>query len=233
MTQSEERLISSVQSLDSSTKTEIASLSRELSCLKTLLEEQSKLGSPVLQKEIFCEFRCDRPLEGIISTLMKQCGGNVSEMNIVAVNSSSVAENLNCEGVEGIDFRVKSITDFESKTFFKSENLPNQWICYEFKRHYVICTNYSIRTHPRCEMIGRHHPRSWVFEGSSDGQTWIILGGEQDNPSLDRSDICRSFPVVDQVMVRAIRLRQTGANHGGDYCLALSALEIFGCVIEC
>jgi CII-binding regulator of phage lambda lysogenization HflD len=227
----ERKFVSSINSLELLTSKDINSIRIEHAHLKVLIEEHL-MRSCGKTSEI-CELHSDDPKNGIISYLTKQCGGNVSELNLVKIRSESIAEHHCHETFEAIDPQLKYVADLESSKFFISKNSPNQWICYEFKRHSVICLNYSIHTHPKNGIKGRHHPRSWIVEGSSDGKNWIVLAEEKDNKYLDESDVWKSFPIRTQASVHQLRLRQIGRNHGGDYCLALSGFELFGRILEC
>jgi hypothetical protein len=215
----ERKLISSVDSLRLKTAKSIDSDGMEVDRLRVLIEENvmRSCGKDCVR----CELHSDCPMDGIISYLTKKYGGNVSELNIVDITSEMINAELKC------------VADLESSDFFFSEDSPNQWICYEFKRHSVICNGYSIHTHPIDGINGIHHPRNWIIEGSSDGNNWMILDEERDNNELRESDVWRSFRIGTQANVSQIRLRQTGLNHGGDHILALSGFEIFGTLVEC
>jgi hypothetical protein len=85
--------------------------------------------------------------EGIISDLTPKHGWNVADRGIVAVSSSSYLPS--CIARHAVDFRLK--------TYLRSDNPPNQWLCYDFKDRKVEPTHYSIHAH------------SWIchdFEGS-------------------------------------------------------------------
>jgi hypothetical protein len=220
----ERKLVSSIDSLQLLNRRGIDSLKMEHNHLKLLIVN-------VISNCVICEMSSDHPMEGIISYLTKQCGGNVSELNIVDIKSESIAENDSHETFEMIDSQRKYVADLESSKFFVSKNSPNQWICYEFKRHTVICSEYSIHTHPMNGIHGLHHPRSWIVEGSSDGKNWILLDEERDNNELRECDVWKSFGMKNQANVNEIRLRQIGPNHGGDDCLALSGFEVFGTMV--
>jgi hypothetical protein len=215
----ERKSISSVDSVQLKMSKRIDSEGMEADRLKVLIED--KVMRSCGKDCVRCELHSDCPMDGIISYLTKKCGGNVSELNIVDITS------------EMSNVQLKCVADLESLAFLSSGDSPNQWVCYQFKRHSVNCNGYSIHTPPIDGIDGIHHPRSWIIEGSSNGNNWMILDEEQHNNELRESDVWRSFRIGTQASVSQIRLRQTGLNHGGDHILALSGFEIFGTLFEC
>jgi hypothetical protein len=57
------------------------------------------------------------------------------------------------------------------------------------------------KSESECAINGMHHPRSWVIEGSSDGDNWIIVSEERNNNDLRESDVWRSFRIGYQSCV--------------------------------
>jgi hypothetical protein len=218
----EHQLSTLIDSVRTSTMRDLDSQREEISRLKLKIEDIRH------SKSILCEFCSDRTMDGIIRYLTTQYGEQV-----IDVKSKSIAENGSSDSFEAIDPQTKYISSFDSPNFFISENFPDQWICYDLKDRRVICTHYSIRTHPSEGISGLHHPRNWVIEGSIDSEHWIILAEERDNDSLQECNTMKSFQIENQESVCQIRLRQTGLNQGGDYCLALSGFEIYGTIMDC
>ncbi|KAK8840476.1 hypothetical protein M9Y10_030681 [Tritrichomonas musculus] len=62
---------------------------------------------------------------------------------------------------------------------FCSNNVPNSWICFEFKKHSVILSDIQIRS---VNWGANWNPKSWIVEGSSDGVDWDVID-EQKNCS--------------------------------------------------
>jgi hypothetical protein len=175
----------------------------------------------VLASEYTCPFQFNAPLEGIIAHLTRKCGGNVHDKQMVDVTSSSVYRT-------DPKFAAKNIADLKAKSAFTSSQLPDQWVCYDFKPHSVLPTHYSVRSfdgRPHSE-----HPKEWVLEGSEDGVTWIILDQQEKNFLLDGRDRIGSFQIAEPRLVHMIRFRQIGPNHLGNDYLIISALEIFGSI---
>jgi hypothetical protein len=72
--------------------------------------------------------------------------------------------------------------------------------------------------------------KSWVLEGSVDGQRWTDIDRKTDTQNfrdLD-NDAVASFAVSHIAECRFIRMTQSGKNHAGDYRLLLQSVEFFG-----
>jgi hypothetical protein len=76
------------------------------------------------------------PLNGIIFDLTRRNGGNVHTRGIVSITSSSVIG----------PYVPQNAADLESNSPFYSENVPNSWICYDFKNMRITPSHYSIRS---------------------------------------------------------------------------------------
>jgi hypothetical protein len=76
------------------------------------------------------------PFNGVISYLTVKCDGNIHDLGVVEITSSSVS---------GTD-SPRNAADFEISSLFVSENEPGQWICFDFKTVKIEPTHYTIRT---------------------------------------------------------------------------------------
>jgi hypothetical protein len=79
---------------------------------------------------------------------------------------------------------------------------------------------------------GRSHLKSWLVEASADGESRREVSREEDNEQLKGSRFTGTFAVAGSGACRFIRLVNIGRNHFWDDCLAISASEIFGSLIE-
>jgi hypothetical protein len=115
-------------------------------------------------------------LDGIVAYLTAECGGNIHDQDIVRVTSSGDRMNKR-------SYAAKNMVDLRADTIFaspyrgKTEAMThgwNHWICYEFRRHIIIPTHYSIRSFldgaPYCPNL-----KSWILEVSIDGEHWEEL----------------------------------------------------------
>jgi hypothetical protein len=162
-------------------------------------------------------------LNGIVARLTNLCGGNVHHHNVVSITASS------CICHEYGPYRA---ADLASDSHFESKDLPDSWICYDFKKMMVKPSSYTIRTWASNWGKGYQHPKSWVLEGSMDGQSWIELDTRAANDDLNDANITQTFSVSRSDEVQMIRLRLTGPNHHGSHELVITAFEIFGSLIE-
>lgn len=77
-------------------------------------------------------------LNGIISHLTKEVGGNVVDNKIVNITSSTINDSSQSP---------KNAADFIGENFFASKNNNiDQWIMYDFKKRKIHPTKYSIKT---------------------------------------------------------------------------------------
>jgi hypothetical protein len=168
------------------------------------------------------DFDSNSPLDGIISHLTSRFGGNVSDLGIVSVTSKSVNG----------DYEAKNAVDLTTDSKFGSSSPgEDEWLCYDFKARRVEVRHYSIRSQFN-QGRGACHPKSWVIEGSVDGDVWVELDRKRDNYELNDKNVIKHWPTTKSMKSRYIRLRQTGKNHGGDYSLWISSFEVFGIITE-
>jgi hypothetical protein len=160
----------------------------------------------------------DCPLCGIISYLTSQYGATVSDEGIVNVSGSTTLSS---------SYPAKNAVDLLSTSFLHSLNEPNQWLCYHCKNRKVRLTRYSIHADS-----SNHYLRSWIFEGSIDGSTWTELDRHTDDQTTNSSHPIGTFSVSNRCEFQFVRLPQPGVNPYGNHSLDLSAMEIFGDVIE-
>jgi hypothetical protein len=90
-------------------------------------------------------------------------------------------------------------------------------------------THYTLRS-PRDDNY--NHLRFWTLEGSRDGSEWIELDRRENNTELNSQGAIATFPVSRSDEVHMIRLRQLGKNSNDNDYLQVSAIEIFGVLVE-
>jgi hypothetical protein len=166
----------------------------------------------------------ESPLNGIIRYLQESSEGSVYAQGLVDVTASPADRTAN----NGNNF-AENVVDLGTDSCFTTGVSPIQWICLEFKRHHVKVSHYSIRTFDG--QPGEAHLKSWIVDGSQDGQNWIDLDERRDNDQLNCSNAVASFEVTRSALCRFIRIRQAGVNHSGNHRIALSAFELFGSIL--
>jgi hypothetical protein len=117
-----------------------------------------------------CELTEGSPLNGIIAYLTRKCGGHVGDHEIISITASG-SNNVQ-------SYPLRNIADLASQTFFSSANQPNSWICYDFKAMRIKLSHYSLSSQSK---DNNHFLRSWVLEGSLEGQSWIELDRRENN----------------------------------------------------
>jgi hypothetical protein len=188
------------------------SIESDISELKTSLIENSILA----ERKLFLK---DDPLDGIIASLTRNCGGNVSDCGIVEIKSKSFYDD-GCLPKNASNFTPGS-PNVQSKCEM------NQWIEWDFKTSQIKPTHYSIRTHR--SGAGGGHLQHWVIEGRNDEEEeWIQLDERRDNSELNGKNRIATFEIANRVRIRILRLRQIGLNHRSNLTLAFHSFEVFG-----
>jgi hypothetical protein len=163
---------------------------------------------PFPEKQVF---------EGVISYLNKCCGQNPHDKGYICASGTSCNE---------LHYHAKNVADFQTNSWFHSQNEKNQWLCYDFKDMRVAITHYILRS-PEAS-VGWYHLRSWVMEGSLDNEKWIELDCRREEQRLNGSKFVCSCEVRTVVESRFIRIRSIGADWGGQNFLMIQAFEVFG-----
>jgi hypothetical protein len=155
---------------------------------------------------------CDKPLEGIIAYLTRKHGGNVHEKGIVTLTSKST-------GFGGLT----NVADLRDDSKFESADQPGQWICWDFGEMCIRPTGYTLRA---------YRLKSWVVEGSVNGETWTEIDRRMDNQDFDLPNTTTaSFEAAEPAGYRFIRLTQVGPKHNNNHILLVRAVEFFGTLL--
>lgn len=93
--------------------------------------------------------------------MSQECGGNVSDKNVVSVTSLNIFSGV---------YEAKNVVDFDRDNTYFSNNVENNWIKYDFKEKKVHPTHYSIKSHT--SIATPSHLKNWVVEGSNDDSNW-------------------------------------------------------------
>lgn len=164
------------------------------------------------------QFNENDPGSGIISYLLKESNGNIE--NEINVTSSSVIQEC---------YSPKNVVYFDdnNKEFYP-EYMENNWICFEFKKHQIIPTKYTIKSYDG----GRNgrNPKNWIIEGSNNCQSWVTISEEKDCPHLNKRYTVHTFDIKNQSnqKFRFFRMRSTGPSWDNYYSMAICSFEIYG-----
>jgi hypothetical protein len=119
---------------------------------------------------------------------------------------------------------AKNASDPSPDSCFCSDDLPDQWIAYQFANRKLTPVAYLIQS---CNFIeGSIHPKSWVVEGSLDGKSWVELDRRTNVGDLNGPSAIVTFSVSNRRECSIVKLRQTGANHAGNNCFAFVYFDI-------
>jgi hypothetical protein len=170
---------------------------------------------------VVCSYKEDSPLNGIISYLTKKCDGHVGDLGVISISASSLNSPQS--------YPLRNVADFENHTYFYTSDTPNSWICYDFKDRNIKPTHYTLRS--RRDASG-NHLRFWTLKGSRDGSEWIELDRRENNTELNSQGAIATFPISRSDEAHMIRLRQLGKNSNNYDHLVVSAIEVFGVLME-
>ncbi|KAK8898307.1 hypothetical protein M9Y10_000590 [Tritrichomonas musculus] len=167
------------------------------------------------------EYKENEAVEGIFNYFQKKTNGKIEdEINFTA---SSVCNN---------SYDPRYVASFTDDKGFESNNVPNSWICFDFKMNRVNLTHYTIRTYNMGP--NNQHPKNWVIEGSNDLNDWEMIDEENNCPLLNGANIVHTFAVNNPIAeyFKYIRMRTTGKSWQKDNFLAFKSFEIYGSLIK-
>jgi hypothetical protein len=78
--------------------------------------------------------------------------------------------------------------------------------------------------------------RSWIIEGSPDGEHWTEIDREAETDILNGNHQGwkeAAFTIKKPMKCRCLRLTQIGKNHSGHDVLAFSRFELYGVIKLC
>lgn len=122
----------------------------------------------------------------------------------------------------------ENLIQFNNQDFFGTGNQSNSWICFEFTKHNVIPTCYTIKS---CDYGANWlHPKSWVIEGSDDSNIWEKIDEQNDCSLLKGASIVHTFQIMNEKSheFKFIRIRQTDRNWKNNNCLYINCIEFYG-----
>ena len=171
----------------------------------------------ILTEGIVCPPHDPEDFNGIIAKLKTTFNMDVPNEEILEMTCSSANE------AHPLNFA----TDTENETsYFESLDEPDSWIALDFKGRRVSVTHYALKTW--FWPAGYQHLKSWVLEGSDDGEEWTELDRREDCPHLNNPSAVKRFKCDLRIKCRHIRLRSTGPDHFGTNLMILSGIELYG-----
>ena len=166
--------------------------------------------------------------DGIISYLTRKYHGNLVDVGVVSMTATDTFTVFSsCE--------LKYILTIENDSeFYCSQNSVNPlpFFQIDFRDIRVQPTGYALGTY--VFGVNNQHLKSWVVEGSLNGEDWVEIDRRDDDNQLNgqfRKAYYQATAPAKSPM-RYIRLRMTGPSHRNDYQLLCSFMELFGGLSE-
>ena len=202
---------------ESPVKTEVARLKETEA--KVATAEKAEASQPPVNEElnmerkliVYDETNSRSCFDGILRFLETLCGGSVRKRRVVKVLCNNFQNG----------YPPSNMID-EQWRGFKSKDLENSYVRFDFGRSRVAPTHYLLD-------IGTGI-KSWVFEGSNDGESWEVLDEHGNSSDSEFFDGYKRFQVASAPAksFRFFRVRQTGKNKNENNVLYLKRLELFG-----
>jgi hypothetical protein len=159
------------------------------------------------------------PFDGIAAYLRKESGQN--PVSIGAIDIDCLSGNPYAE----------KLFDPNWKCYWSTKDAPGQWIMFRFPKYMVYLTDYTLKS--PYSKSGWNHLKSWIVEGSNDGENWSEIDRHEENNDLNGKGKVMTWRVQNPMRARMIRLRQIGKNHKGTDDIQLAGIEFFGQLLEC
>ncbi|KAK8899152.1 hypothetical protein M9Y10_001454 [Tritrichomonas musculus] len=147
--------------------------------------------------------------------------------------NSNVNDEISITASSSSGGQLSNLVNYDSASFFQTKSEKNSRICFEFKKHEIVPSNYLIRT---INSEDNYHLKSWIVEASKDSKTWITIDEQQNNDFLKGTSKVHLFPISNQKeSFKFVRIKQTGPswyhNNDSDHHLLMTWIEFFGKLI--
>ena len=158
--------------------------------------------------------------DGIMNFLVNESNGNVDDA-ITITSSSSCGSN----------YCPQNAVIYDDDVNFQSDRDEKPWICFDFKEHRVIPSDYLIKSFDY--EPGSNHPKTWIIEGSNDNESWDTLDRQENCPYLNGNHLVHSFKIQNNQdkEYKYIRMVHTGKTWNNNTFLRFESFEIFGSLI--
>lgn len=181
-------------------------------------EEFAKRYEKAKEFGMMFPFINNKPFSGVFNYL-KMTTEDKIENEISITSSEGAYSSINCP---------LNVFSNEDRKYYRSFNEPNSWICFEFKKHRITPSYYTIMS--ANEFKDGSHPKSWVIEGSINSNAWEVLDDQKNCSYLNGRNKIYTVKINNESSkeFKYIRMRMTGQSWYNDNCLQLHSFEIFG-----
>lgn len=192
-------------------------LKQKVNKSRKIFSKNKNRYSSMGQEKIPILFEENKEFKGIINFLRNKYNNNIT--NKINITSSSSLNEI---------FGPTNVILHDDKSrYFLSENKPDTFICFDFKKKKVIPKNYTIRSAP---YDGGAHPKSWVIEGSNDNENWSVIDIQNNCTELNGLSYVHTFDIKNDEdnEYRYIRMRQTDKSFAINDYLRFESFELYG-----
>ena len=152
----------------------------------------------------------------ILQDLVDSSGGLPYSYKEFYITSSSVIDD-NCKPENVL---------VDNESYFYTKREYDSWLMFDFKDKQVLLESYSLKTFNYGPNYS--HLKSWILEGSDDGENFEEIDRQDDNDRLNGNLKSARFYVSHMKPQRYIRLKRIGPSWGNGYYLILNKIEFSG-----
>ena len=205
-----------------------ARLAQELKKTTEECEPKKRYKNSIKNKFTKIDYANDE-LKGIISYMKEKYGEDLSEKGEMKLSSG-----LNYSGSVSnlIKYDSSHINDFfRNSQGYLSIKESDGWIEFDFVKHKVNLSSYTIRTSSSGPNFA-YHAKSWRIVGSNDRNKWELIDRQVNNSSLnDKYRQHRFLCEQNQKFYQYIRYIQDDSwISNRSYCIWLTCFEFFGSI---
>lgn len=154
-----------------------------------ILNAEKKSDNRYKEKVHTYSYSKGKEFSGIINYLRTKSSGKIDdELEITA-------SSCNASNDEKYLPSNVALFDDQSKSFVSS-SAQNNWLCFNFKKHLVNPTNYTIRTINWWTSV--KHPKSWLIECSNDNSSWEVVDDVNECSELRGCGLVHTFKIKKQ-----------------------------------
>ncbi|KAH0787006.1 F5/8 type C domain containing protein [Histomonas meleagridis] len=165
---------------------------------------------------IQCHYTKENPNFGIFAHLCAHCSGNPQDFNFINVTSNTIVQN---------------ILNPDFNNYWASPDIPNSWLCIDFKEFEIIPTGYVIKT--LVSDVKLPFLTSWRLEGSLDGHSFETLDEKRNATASSEKRELPPTPInPSKNRYRFIRITHIDKNGYGNFCMYIRGIEFFGRIIK-
>lgn len=158
----------------------------------------------------------DDLFNGIMHSLSKKTGGNISNNGTIEITCTSAESN-----------RIPYLVDYESESVFYSSDSNLATIRFDFKDKLIQPSSYKVKTAGNGKNYA--HPKNWVIEVSNDGEKFIEIDRHENDSTLNGPLI--NVKQMNDNFYRFIQFRQTGKSwheYGNNNQIAFRFIDFYG-----